>query len=375
VGGEVLAVYDFNGVTKTFTFVRRYAWFAGKMVGKREDRLGTVQTGSRYYPYGEEWPATAQDDVKFATYWRDGSTNLDYAMNRYYQSSLGRFLSPDPYRGSASVARSGSWNRYAYVEGDPANGNDPSGLCRVIGTHFVCDVVEMADNIRPVTGLIGIDRPPTYEEVDIGETRYAGLSFYYGERRREAGFAESVANGLMAAVQAGVYTECGALASFADIMAQETFYSSYGPASWASEFVDQFRVFIRAGDRSANQAGIPIRDVGHERPPQLGNGREATNNLNSGYRSDFVDYNEVVLRAPHDQSHHFSAFFQLGYHIQQQYGFLATPASGIAAYMVDPWNTGDRNLSFAAAAMGRSLASGSSRPDTIGSWIRRVLCE
>jgi hypothetical protein len=26
------------------------------------------------------------------------------------------------------VARSGSWNRYAYVEGDPANGNDPSGL-------------------------------------------------------------------------------------------------------------------------------------------------------------------------------------------------------------------------------------------------------
>jgi hypothetical protein len=54
VGGEVLAVYDFNPVTKTFTFVRRYARFAGKMVGKKEDRLGTVQTGSRFYLYGEE---------------------------------------------------------------------------------------------------------------------------------------------------------------------------------------------------------------------------------------------------------------------------------------------------------------------------------
>jgi len=115
-------------VTKTFSFVRRYAWFAGKMVGKKEDRLGTVQSGSRFYPYGEEWPATGQDDTKFATYWRDGSTNLDYAMNRYYQSTLGRFLSPDPFRGSASKARSGSWNRYAYVEGDPVGKNDPSGL-------------------------------------------------------------------------------------------------------------------------------------------------------------------------------------------------------------------------------------------------------
>jgi uncharacterized protein RhaS with RHS repeats len=50
-------------------------------------------------------------------------------MNRYYHSALGRFMSPDPFRGSASKARSGSWNRYAYVEGDPANANDPSGLC------------------------------------------------------------------------------------------------------------------------------------------------------------------------------------------------------------------------------------------------------
>jgi hypothetical protein len=33
----------------------------------------------------------------------------------------------------------------------------------------------------------GSERPQTYEEVDIGETRYAGLSFYFHQRRIEEG--------------------------------------------------------------------------------------------------------------------------------------------------------------------------------------------
>jgi RHS repeat-associated protein len=55
-------------------------------------------------------------------------TGLDYAMNRYYSSQWGRFTSPDPYGGSADTGAPLSWNRYAYVGGDPANGSDPSGL-------------------------------------------------------------------------------------------------------------------------------------------------------------------------------------------------------------------------------------------------------
>ncbi|MEW5978838.1 MAG: hypothetical protein AB1898_23840 [Acidobacteriota bacterium] len=37
-------------------------------------------------------PATSNDRDKFATYHRDNSTGLDYALNRYYGSTLGRFL-------------------------------------------------------------------------------------------------------------------------------------------------------------------------------------------------------------------------------------------------------------------------------------------
>lgn len=104
------------------------------------DRLGSVRlrsgyTGStpqqesfRYYPYGEERTASPQDREKFATYSRDSNTGLDYAINRYYGSSMGRFLTPDPYGGSGKPDNPQSWNRYGYVDNDPVNYTDPSGL-------------------------------------------------------------------------------------------------------------------------------------------------------------------------------------------------------------------------------------------------------
>src|SRR5205823_460666 len=68
------------------------------------------------------------DREKFGTYNRDGFTGLDYADQRYYASTLGRFNTPDPYGGSASVASPRSWNRYSYVLGDPVNKSDRMGL-------------------------------------------------------------------------------------------------------------------------------------------------------------------------------------------------------------------------------------------------------
>ena len=60
-----------------------------------------------------------------------GSTcliGLDYAVNRYYSSALGRFVTPDPYLASGGTADPGSWNRYVYAASDPVNGFDPEGL-------------------------------------------------------------------------------------------------------------------------------------------------------------------------------------------------------------------------------------------------------
>ena len=69
-------------------------------------------------------------DTQTLTYDYENRTasGLDYALNRYYNSNLGRLMSPDPYMASAGPGDPGSWNRYAYTPGDPVNGVDPLGL-------------------------------------------------------------------------------------------------------------------------------------------------------------------------------------------------------------------------------------------------------
>ncbi len=147
VTGELLGEYSVlvDGQGKLYPKQERMrASFAGRPL-EWEDRLGSKvvgpidqQTGQatryRYYPYGQNIGTNVGwDDVQFATYTRDGATGLDYARNRYYTRTWGRFLSPDPCVASGGPADPGSWNRYAYVQGDPVNFNDPGGLCTNIG--------------------------------------------------------------------------------------------------------------------------------------------------------------------------------------------------------------------------------------------------
>src|SRR6185312_3834907 len=98
-----------------------------------QDQVGTNRaSGARFYPYGDEiggFTATSNDREKFGTYVRDSFSGLDYADQRYYASAYGRFNTADPYQASAGPSDPGSWNRYAYVGGDPVNRSDPRGTC------------------------------------------------------------------------------------------------------------------------------------------------------------------------------------------------------------------------------------------------------
>lgn len=55
-------------------------------------------------------------------------SGLDYAWNRYYSITWGRFLSADPYVMSGGMTTPQGWNRYSYVAGDPVGKFDPRGL-------------------------------------------------------------------------------------------------------------------------------------------------------------------------------------------------------------------------------------------------------
>ncbi|MBI2683499.1 MAG: hypothetical protein HYX26_09860 [Acidobacteriales bacterium] len=61
---------------------------------------------------------------------------------REYLPTTGRFDRPDPLGlGAVKKGDPGSWNRFAYVQGDPVNYNDPRGLarCYVLGTYTIAN--------------------------------------------------------------------------------------------------------------------------------------------------------------------------------------------------------------------------------------------
>src|SRR5207249_4408544 len=90
-------------------------YFGGKMIKNATGYIGHDRVGSvgKFFPYGQERTGTANNTEKFANYYRDTETGLDYAENRYHSAGQGRFLTPDPYKASGGPEDPGSWNRYA----------------------------------------------------------------------------------------------------------------------------------------------------------------------------------------------------------------------------------------------------------------------
>ena len=115
-----------------------------------------------FFPYGEDKGTVgANDSWKFATYWRDSVSGLDYAVNRYYSSTLGRFLTPDPYSantgGPGDPASPYSWNHYLYGADDPVGNTDPFGTttCDANGNNCYDSVTVSATLSASVASISG----------------------------------------------------------------------------------------------------------------------------------------------------------------------------------------------------------------------------
>jgi len=141
--------------------------------GAARDRLGSVRAApygyyyhdqgvnaSSYFPYGQ---ARTGGNV-WATYQPSSVSGTMYAMNREYSAAYGRFLTPDPYMASGEVADPGSWNRYAYTQGDPVNYTDPSGLyLSVAGLPPATPLVAINTSEIGVARLLGLAESEHYE--------------------------------------------------------------------------------------------------------------------------------------------------------------------------------------------------------------------
>ncbi|MDO8616279.1 MAG: RHS repeat-associated core domain-containing protein [Dehalococcoidia bacterium] len=107
-----------DGLGSTITTVNRAT---RQVVGQYEyDVFGNLRVGSAT---GEPFLFTGQ---QFDNKARDTQSGLYYLRNRWYDPTIGRFLTQDPLPGSALSPQ--SQNRYAYVQNNPVNRVDPTGL-------------------------------------------------------------------------------------------------------------------------------------------------------------------------------------------------------------------------------------------------------
>jgi RHS repeat-associated protein len=123
-------------------------YLTGDQLGSTRVVTNTVTPGTPserhdYYPFGEEiLTTTASPRYGIAGYapavempWlftgkeRDSESGLDYFGARYYGSSMGRFMSPDPVFATVNrLMDPQQWNMYSYAGNNPLSNTDPTGL-------------------------------------------------------------------------------------------------------------------------------------------------------------------------------------------------------------------------------------------------------
>jgi len=121
--GQLLATYTNGG-----TYFALNDWLGSKRVVTNYD--GVEAQMCMNLPFGDELMCSAPDlsEQHFTGQIHDQETGNDYFNARYYGSSTGRFLSPDPSGLSyADPTNPQSLNLYSYVLNNPLRNIDPSG--------------------------------------------------------------------------------------------------------------------------------------------------------------------------------------------------------------------------------------------------------
>lgn len=88
------------------------------------DSAGSVIERNQYEPYGSDLTGI-KDGPGYTGHVSDAATGLSYMQQRYYDPTLGRFLSVDPatpLSGPVAV-----FNRYSYAGNNPVTATDPDG--------------------------------------------------------------------------------------------------------------------------------------------------------------------------------------------------------------------------------------------------------
>ena len=128
VGGRLMATYAGSGDTAK----QGYHYHLTDWLGTQ--RMQTSASGNEEercysYPFGDGLSCTGADATEhhFTGKERDQESGNDYFGARYYASTMGRWMSPDPSPAGVNVMNPQSWNLYNYALNNPLRMVDRNG--------------------------------------------------------------------------------------------------------------------------------------------------------------------------------------------------------------------------------------------------------
>lgn len=130
---------------------------------------------SEYEPYGAVLNRPISDGPGYTGHVMDAATGLAYMQQRYYDPTIGRFLSVDPVTADSNTG--GNFNRYWYANNNPYRFTDPDGRQARPGDRgaaYIGESVSGVDvNSAESLGMANI--PRSWQEPSLGKVNVGPL--------------------------------------------------------------------------------------------------------------------------------------------------------------------------------------------------------
>lgn len=124
LAGSLLSTRARNIDTNAWTVSFHHTDALGSPVATT-NTAGQVVDRTAYQPWGRPIAKPDHDGISYTGHVRDSATQLMYMQQRYYDPSIGRFLSVDPV--TANPNTGANFNRYWYANNNPYKFTDPDG--------------------------------------------------------------------------------------------------------------------------------------------------------------------------------------------------------------------------------------------------------
>jgi RHS repeat-associated protein len=124
LGGSLLAIRERAVSTGVYSTKYQHTDALGTPVAVTGS-TGALLSRTHYEPYGKAYNGPASNGPGYTGHVLDLATGMNYMQQRYYDPTIGRFLSVDPV--TADGNSGGNFNRYWYANNNPYKFTDPDG--------------------------------------------------------------------------------------------------------------------------------------------------------------------------------------------------------------------------------------------------------